>query len=95
MYDRVQTNLKIKGNFCYYLGSMKFPYTDEPVLADDIQCVIWNKGKLSRIAQGVKTKDGTKHLKLYYNGKQSILPRHPSKEIPKQLVEKIKKQLGL
>ena len=48
MYDRVQTNLKIKGNFCYYLGSVKFPYTDEPVLADDIQWAIWNKGKLSR-----------------------------------------------
>ena len=48
MYDRVQTDLKIKGNFCYYLGSVKFPYTDEPVLADDIQWAIWNKGKLSR-----------------------------------------------
>lgn len=47
------------------------------------------------ISQGVKAKDGTKHIKLYYNGKQSTLPRHPSKEIPKQLVEKIKKQLGL
>ena len=46
-------------------------------------------------SQGVKTKDGTKHLKLYYNGKQATLPRHPSKEIPKWLVEKIKKQLGL
>lgn len=50
---------------------------------------------ISLIAQGVKTKDGTKHIKLYHNGKQSTLPRHPSKEIPKWLVEKIKKQLGL
>ncbi|WP_334321559.1 hypothetical protein [Gilliamella apicola] len=48
MYDRVQTNLKIKGNFCYYLGSVKFPYTDEPVLADDIQWAIWNKAKLAK-----------------------------------------------
>ena len=48
MYDGVQTDLKIKGNFCFYLGSVKFPYTDEPVLADDIQWAIWNKGKLSR-----------------------------------------------
>ncbi len=48
MYDRVQTNLKIKGNFCYYLGSVKFPYTDEPVLADDIQWAIWNKTKLAK-----------------------------------------------
>lgn len=49
----------------------------------------------SLISQGVKAKDGTKHIKLYYNGKQSTLPRHPSKEIPKRLVEKIKKQLDL
>ena len=48
VYDRVQANLKIKGNYCFYLGSVKFPYTDEPVLADDIQWAIWNKGKLSR-----------------------------------------------
>ncbi|OCF92046.1 hypothetical protein A9G17_02395 [Gilliamella sp. wkB7] len=47
-YDEVRANTKIKGNFCYYLGSVKFPYTDEPVLADDIQWAIWNKGKLSR-----------------------------------------------
>ena len=48
MYDRVQTDLKIKGNFCFYLGSVKFPYTDEPVLADDIQWAIWNKAKLAK-----------------------------------------------
>ncbi|OTP96643.1 hypothetical protein B6D05_04025 [Gilliamella apicola] len=48
MYDRAQTNLKIKGNFCFYLGSVKFPYTDEPVLADDIQWAIWNKAKLAK-----------------------------------------------
>ena len=48
MYDGVQTDLKIKGNFCYYLGSVKFPYTDEPVLADDIQWAIWNKTKLAK-----------------------------------------------
>ena len=48
MYDGVQTDLKIKGNFCYYLGSVKFPYTDEPVLADDIQWTIWNKTKLAK-----------------------------------------------
>ena len=47
-YDKARANTKVKGDFCYYLGSVKFPYTDEPVLADDIQWVIWNKGKLSR-----------------------------------------------
>jgi mRNA interferase HicA len=34
------------------------------------------------------------HLKLFLNGKQSILPIHP-KELDKGLVEAIKKQLGL
>lgn len=31
-----------------YLGSIKFSYTDEPVLEDDNQWAVWNKGKLSR-----------------------------------------------
>lgn len=47
------------------------------------------------LAQGVVTKDGKKHLKLYYNGKQSHLPRHPSTELKTGLVEGVKKQLGL
>ena len=34
------------------------------------------------------------HLKLFYQGRQSILPIHP-KELGKGLVETIKKQLGL
>lgn len=34
------------------------------------------------------------HLKLYLNGRQSILPMH-AKELGKGLVEAIKKQLGL
>jgi mRNA interferase HicA len=34
------------------------------------------------------------HLKLFYNGRQSILPIH-CKELGKGLVEAIKKQLGL
>ncbi len=46
-------------------------------------------------AQGVEVKEGAKHLKLYYNQKQSTLPRHPSKELPTGLVRAIKKQLGL
>ena len=47
------------------------------------------------LAQGVEIKDGTRHIKLYYNGKQSHLPRHPAKELKTGLVEGIKKQLGL
>lgn len=34
------------------------------------------------------------HLKLFLNGKHSVLPIHP-KELGKGLVETIKKQLGL
>lgn len=46
-------------------------------------------------AQGVETKDGTNHLKLYYKGKQSTMPRHPGKEIREGLRKAILKQLGL
>ena len=46
MYDRVQTNLKIKGNYCYYLGSVKFPYTDIPLSNEDSQWERSNKEDL-------------------------------------------------
>ena len=48
MYDGVQTNLKIKGNFCYYLGSVKFPYTDIPPSNKDSQWEGWNKEDLAK-----------------------------------------------
>jgi mRNA interferase HicA len=35
------------------------------------------------------------HLKVYLNGKQSVLPMHGSKEIGKGLERAIKKQLGI
>ncbi len=47
------------------------------------------------IKQGATFKDGTKHLKVYCNGKHSILPRHPAKELKQPLVDGVKKQLGL
>lgn len=46
-------------------------------------------------ARGVEIKDGTKHIKLYYEGRQTTLPRHPSAELKTGLVEGVKKQLGL
>ncbi|SMB82404.1 mRNA interferase HicA [Pasteurella testudinis DSM 23072] len=46
-------------------------------------------------AQGVETKEGANHIKLYYNGKQSVLPRHASQEIAKGTEIAVKKQLGL
>ena len=45
-WDEVHASTKLKGDFCYYVGDVKFPYTDEPVLEDDIQWDIWNKGRL-------------------------------------------------
>ena len=47
------------------------------------------------VGQSGETQGGTRHIKLYYKGKQSHLPRHPSKELKTGLVEGIKKQLGL
>ncbi|PMC11578.1 mRNA interferase, partial [Klebsiella aerogenes] len=39
--------------------------------------------------------DGTNHLKIYLNGKQTVMPRHPGKEIPEPLRKAILKQLGI
>ena len=44
--------------------------------------------------QGATFKEGSNHLKVYLNGKQSHLPRHAA-ELKTGLVEGIKKQLGL
>lgn len=45
--------------------------------------------------QGVRVENGSKHLKLYANGEQTILPRHPSKELKQPLVDGVKKKLKL
>lgn len=45
--------------------------------------------------KGATFKDGSKHLKVYCNGRQTVLPRHPSKELKQGLAEAVKKQLGL
>jgi mRNA interferase HicA len=45
--------------------------------------------------QGATFKPGKgSHVKIYLNGRQSVLPMHNS-ELKKGLVEAIKKQLGL
>ncbi len=46
-------------------------------------------------AQGVKFIEGKGHTKAYLNGKQTVLPRHPSKEIREGLRQKIMKDLNL
>jgi mRNA interferase HicA len=45
--------------------------------------------------RGATFKDGTKHLKVFCNGEQTILPRHPSQELKKGLVEGVMKRLKL
>ena len=45
--------------------------------------------------RGVHVKLGSKHLKLYANGEQTISPRHPSKELKQALVDAVKKKLML
>ncbi|WP_277268302.1 type II toxin-antitoxin system HicA family toxin [Pantoea septica] len=46
-------------------------------------------------SQGVEVSNGTNHLKLRYNGKRSVMPRHPGSEIKEGLRKAIIKQLGL
>lgn len=46
-------------------------------------------------SQGVLIKDGANYWKLYHNGKQSTLPRHPSKELVQGTHQAILKQLGM
>ena len=45
--------------------------------------------------QGARVEDGTNHWKVYYNGKQTTVPRHPSKELKEGTRRAILKQLGL
>ena len=42
---------------------------------------------------GAKFVEGSKHTKVYLNGKQTTIPRHT--EISDNLVKAIKKQLGV
>ena len=45
--------------------------------------------------QGAEIKNGTNHLKVYLNGKQTTVPRHPGKEIGNHFIRLIKKQLNI
>ncbi|NVI06335.1 type II toxin-antitoxin system HicA family toxin [Paraburkholderia youngii] len=45
--------------------------------------------------QGATFKEGSNHTKVYLNGNQTTLPRHPSHEIGEGLRRKILKQLNL
>jgi mRNA interferase HicA len=46
-------------------------------------------------ARGCTFEEGTKHTKIFYQGKMTLLPRHGKKELPRGTVEGIKRKLGL
>ena len=46
-------------------------------------------------SQGAQFVEGAKHTKVYLNGRQTTLPRHPGQEIGEGLRKAILKQLGL
>ena len=82
-YDRVQANLKIKGHFCLYLGSVKFPYTDIPPSKEDSQWEGWNKEDLAKTLplfaeiglltrQPVDDKEGLYHYDLTELGQEYL-----------------------
>ena len=82
-YDRVQAKAKIKGNFCYYLGSVKFPYTDIPPSKEDSQWEGWNKEDLAKTLplfaeiglltrQPVDSKEGLYHYDLTELGQEYL-----------------------
>ena len=83
MYDGVQTNLKIKGNFCFYLGSVKFPYTDIPLSNEDSKWERSNKEDLAKTLplfaeiglltrQPVDSKEGLYHYDLTELGQEYL-----------------------
>lgn len=44
---------------------------------------------------GVQVSNGANHWKLTHNGRHSVLPRHPGKELKEGTRKAILKQLGL
>ncbi|ATF49439.1 type II toxin-antitoxin system HicA family toxin [Citrobacter freundii] len=46
-------------------------------------------------SQGVDITHGSNHVKLRYQGRRSVMPRHPGDEIKEALRKAILKQLGL
>jgi mRNA interferase HicA len=78
-----------------------FTSTERPARVAIINNIVYNQSVTSKefkrwLAQrGALFKAGKgSHLKVYLNGKQSVLPMHNA-ELKKGLVEGIKKQLGL
>jgi len=45
--------------------------------------------------KGCTFEDGSKHIKVFFKGRFTLLPRHASNELKTGTVEGIKKRLGL
>jgi mRNA interferase HicA len=45
--------------------------------------------------QGATFVDGANHLKVYLNGRQTVMPRHPGKELNSKLRHAIIRQLDI
>jgi mRNA interferase HicA len=57
----------------------------------------WTASELRRKlkAAGCGFEEGKKHTVIFYQGKRSLMPRHPAKEIKRGTLRGILKQLGL
>ena len=82
-YDKARANTKVKGDFCYYLGSVKFPYTDIPPSKEDTKWMGWNKEDLANTLplfaeiglltrQPVENKEGIYHYDLTELGQEYL-----------------------
>lgn len=55
----------------------------------------FNQFRAQLRAFGARFEEGTKHTKVYLNGKQSTLPRHATEDIGEGLRRRILRQLGV
>ena len=46
-FDSARKKANVKGDFCFYLGSVKFPYIDIPPSKEDTKWMSWNKEDLA------------------------------------------------
>jgi mRNA interferase HicA len=57
--------------------------------------VTGNEFKRWLASRGCTFEEGTKHTKVYHEGKYTLLPRHGSREVKKGTAEGVKRKLGL
>jgi len=57
--------------------------------------VTGNEFKRRLASRGCTFEEGTKHTKVLYKGKWTMLPRHGSQEVKTGTAEGIKRKLGL